>query len=131
MKRGKTGVVLFAHGSRVAEANDGVRALADKVRESGDFAFVEAAFLELATPDLARVVAGALRADIERVIVVPYFLTSGTHLRRDLPELIERERVSHPGVKLELADPLEGHPLLLALILDRIRAVPERAGVAP
>lgn len=128
MKSVKTGVVLFAHGSRVAEANDGVRALAGSVRKSGDFAFVEAAFLEMATPDLERAVKGAVAAGVERVIVVPYFLTSGTHLRRDLPELIERERVSHPGLSVELSEPLEGHPLLLAVVLDRIRAVPERAG---
>lgn len=130
MKSVKTGIVLFAHGSRVAEANDGVRTLADKVRGSGVFAFAGAAFLESATPDLAHAVADAVAAGIERVIVAPYFLTSGTHLRRDLPALIKRARVSHPGVAFDMAEPLEGHPLLLAVILDRIRTAPERAGVA-
>ncbi len=119
----KTGILLFAHGSRVEEANHGVHELARKVQESGGISYVRAAFLEMAQPDLHAAVAEAVRAGIERIIVIPYFLTLGVHLRRDLPELLARQKELYPTLEVEAGEPLEGHPLLPSLIVDRIRAV--------
>lgn len=120
--RNKTGILLFAHGSRVEEANRGVHDLARKVQEAGGVSYVRAAFLEIAQPDLAAAVAEAVRAGYERIVVIPYFLTLGIHLRRDLPELLAREKRLYPTLEIEAGAPLEGHPLLPSLILDRVRA---------
>ena len=120
--RNNTGVLLFAHGSRVEEANRGVHNLARKVQEAGELSYVRAAFLEMAQPDLAGGIAEAVRAGYERIVVIPYFLTLGIHLRRDLPELLAREKRLYPGLEIAAGAPLEGHPLLPSLILDRIRA---------
>ncbi|MGH9356668.1 MAG: sirohydrochlorin chelatase [Terriglobia bacterium] len=120
--RNKTGILLFAHGSRVEEANRGVHDLARKVQEAGEVSYVRAAFLEMARPDLAAAIAEAVRAGYERIVVIPYFLTLGIHLRRDFPELLARERRLYPAIEIEAGAPLEGHPLLPALILDQIRA---------
>ncbi|MGH9378066.1 MAG: sirohydrochlorin chelatase [Terriglobia bacterium] len=124
----KTGILLFAHGSRVEEANEGVRSLAQQVQQPGGFSYVRAAFLEMAEPDLRRAIAEAVAAGLDRIIVVPYFLTMGIHLRRDLPGLLARERASHPGVEFRVTEPLQGHPLLPTLLLDRIRAAAEKGG---
>ncbi|MGH9434774.1 MAG: sirohydrochlorin chelatase [Terriglobia bacterium] len=126
----KTGILLFAHGSRVESANAGVRVLAAQVRESGGLDYVEAAFLEMAQPDLPQAIADAVAAGLGRIIVAPYFLTMGTHLRRDLPELLARARVLHPSVEFQVSEPLEGHSLLPALLLERIRAVAGIGGAA-
>jgi sirohydrochlorin ferrochelatase len=116
-----TGVIIFAHGSRVEEANTGVRELAGQVQEAGRLDYVRAAFLELAQPDLATAVDEAVGAGRRRLIIVPYFLTMGVHLRRDLPALVAREKGRYPGVEIHVSDSLEGHPRLPAAILDRIR----------
>ncbi|MGH9377694.1 MAG: sirohydrochlorin chelatase [Terriglobia bacterium] len=118
-----SGIVLFAHGSRVEEANEGVRALAKQVQDSGGFTSVRAAFLELGQPDLRRAIADAVDAGLRRIIVVPYFLTLGVHLRRDLPELMAREREAHPNVEFIVSESLEGHPAMPSLVAERIRAV--------
>jgi sirohydrochlorin ferrochelatase len=47
-----TGFIVFAHGSRIESANQAVRDVANQVAESGPHV-VEAAFLELGTPDLS------------------------------------------------------------------------------
>jgi len=119
----KTGILLFAHGSRVEEANYGVHELTRKVQESSGVSYVRAAFLEMAQPDLSAAVAEAVRAGIERIIVIPYFLTLGVHLRRDLPDLLARQRERYPALQIDAGEPLEGHPLLPSLIVDRIRSV--------
>ena len=47
-----TGIVIFAHGSRIESANAAVRDVAQRLAESENYQ-VEPAFLELGKPDLA------------------------------------------------------------------------------
>ena len=84
----KTGIAIFAHGSSVASANDSVRAVAGLVARQGGFELVEAAFLEQGKPDLAEAVARLAARGASRILVVPYFLTLGLHLQRDLPRIV-------------------------------------------
>ena len=85
----KTGVVIFAHGSSVASANEAVRSVTRQVAESGGFELIDTAFLEAARPDLAESIAGLVNRGAARVVVAPYFLTLGIHLQRDLPRIVE------------------------------------------
>jgi sirohydrochlorin ferrochelatase len=48
----KRAILLIAHGSRVPEANDDLRWLADQLRERCADRAVEVAYLELAEPDI-------------------------------------------------------------------------------
>jgi sirohydrochlorin ferrochelatase len=124
----ETGVVLFAHGSRVEEANQGVRDLTQQVRDAGPYRSVFAAFLELAEPSLSAAVAQAVEAGLGRVIIIPYFLTEGTHLRRDLPKLVEPLRQKYPALGIDLGQSLDGHPQMPSIILGRVREVVEECG---
>ena len=125
-----TGILLFAHGSPVEEANRGVHALAAKIEAAGPYAFVRAAFLDGGQPDLAGGVSHAADAGIEQLIIIPYFLTVGLHLRRDLPRLIAAVREQHPGLKIHLGQSLEGHPLMPSLVLGRVEEVLQGEGVS-
>jgi sirohydrochlorin ferrochelatase len=116
-----TGIILFAHGSAVEEANRGVHELARKVAATGRYQYVRAAFLELGEPDLPSAIREAVHAELRRVVVIPYFLTLGVHLRRDLPRLIADAKQAFPDFEIEVGAPLEGHPLMPSLILDRVR----------
>lgn len=126
MLSNNTGVLLFAHGSRVEEANQGVHALARQVQALGPYSYVRAAFLELSQPDLGTAMAQAVEAGVRRVIVIPYFLTLGIHLRRDLPNLVAPQKQKYPGLQIDVGQPLEGHPLMQSIIFDRVREVVER-----
>jgi sirohydrochlorin ferrochelatase len=121
-----TAIILFAHGSRVEEANSGVCKLATQIEEAGGFSYVRAAFLEVAHPDLSTAINEAARAGRRRIIIIPYFLTMGVHLRRDLPKLAARERDRHPGLDILVGDSLEGHSQLVSIILDRIGDIEKR-----
>jgi sirohydrochlorin ferrochelatase len=113
---------VFAHGSSIASANEAVRAVARDMARRGDLDHVEAAFLEGGTPSLQDAV-GALAPRVDQVIVVPYFLTLGLHLQRDLPVLIEHARRLHPGVRIDVAAPLDQHPSMVDALLDRAREI--------
>ena len=115
-----TGYVVFAHGSSIESGNEAVRAVAAEMARRGGLERVVAAFLEGGTPDLI----GALETlakDVSRVVVVPYFLTLGLHLQRDLPRLIEKVKKAHPGVEIEVTPPLDQHPAMVDALLDRAR----------
>jgi sirohydrochlorin cobaltochelatase len=114
-----TALVLFAHGSPVESANEPVRVLARQAGEQGGFPFSIAAFLDGGEPDLSGAVRRAVSAGARRIVVVPFFLTMGLHLRRDVPRIATELRHVHPGVTIEVTEPLEGHPALLRAVLDR------------
>ncbi|MCX6620975.1 MAG: CbiX/SirB N-terminal domain-containing protein [Acidobacteria bacterium] len=122
----KTGLILFAHGSTVEPANEAVRRVTADVAWQGGLELAEAAFLESGVPDLSGAVRRLLERGARRIVVVPYFLTLGTHLQRDLPRLVAEARRVHDDLVIEVTAPLDGHPALVAIALDRFRqAAPE------
>ncbi|HWP34517.1 MAG TPA: CbiX/SirB N-terminal domain-containing protein [Thermodesulfobacteriota bacterium] len=127
----KAGVVLFAHGSRLAGANDHVRALAARLRAGGTFPICEAAFLELASPALPEAVAACVAQGAERVVVVPYFLALGRHVAEDLPALLDASRraLGPAGAHLpiEVTDFVGNHPVIVDVIRRLVEEGPRLA----
>jgi sirohydrochlorin ferrochelatase len=114
-----TGYVVFAHGSSVESANEAVRTVTGQLRHRGGYEAVETAFLEGGKPDLQDAVASLMSRGAETIVVIPYFLTLGLHLQRDLPRLIREIESSHPGLKISVTPPLDGHPAMIDALLDR------------
>ena len=79
-----TAVLLIAHGSRHEPANDDLHALAARFAAAGRYPIVEACFLELAEPDIAAGGGRCVARGAARVLMIPYFLSAGVHLLRDL-----------------------------------------------
>jgi sirohydrochlorin ferrochelatase len=119
----KTGIILFAHGSRVDAANDAVRAMASALARAGGFVQVQVAFLELGRPNLEEAVASVAEGGAARVVIVPYFLTLGLHMERDLPSLVKDISLKYNGLEISVTAPLDGHPALVDVLLDRVRNV--------
>jgi sirohydrochlorin ferrochelatase len=112
------GVIVFAHGSRVESANQAVRKVAADLARAGGFR-VEAAFLELGEPDIETAAARLVEAGVDCLTVVPYFLTLGLHMERDLPPLVEKISNRFHGLRVTVVPPLDGHPALVEALLDR------------
>lgn len=117
----KTGLIVFAHGSSVVTANQAVEKVAADMAVAGRYETYETAFLESARPDLKEAVARLTAKGVERIIVLPYFLTLGIHLKRDLPRIVDELALIHKGVEIKVTEPLDGHPALKEILLDRAR----------
>jgi sirohydrochlorin ferrochelatase len=115
----ETGVIVFAHGSRVAEANDAVKRVTGQFAQSSQNSLVEAAFLELSAPELSEAADNLIARGARRLIVLPYFLMPGIHLQRDLPALVAEIAARHPDVPVEVRPSLDGHPALVEILLAR------------
>ena len=116
----ETALLLIAHGSRQPEANADLHHVAEGLRRRGH-AVVEAAFLELVEPDIDEAGARCAARGAGRVVLLPYFLSAGVHVRRDLTAARDRLAVRFPGVEFRLAKPLGRHPLLLDVVAQRAR----------
>jgi len=117
----RTALLLMAHGSRQHEANTDLHELAEQMRRLGRYALVEAAFLELAEPSIETAARHCVAAGVGRVVMLPYFLCAGVHVRRDLQALRDRLANEHPQVEFRLAEPLGRHPLLRDIVAQRAR----------
>jgi sirohydrochlorin ferrochelatase len=122
------GYVVFGHGSSVESANDAVRAMAAELARRAGYEAVETAFLESGQPDLRGAVGRMADRGIGHVIVIPYFLTLGMHLQRDLPRLVEELRAVHAGMEIEVTPPLDGHPALIEALMGRAAAAEGKPG---
>ena len=118
-----TGFIVFGHGSRVESANQAVRDVAAELARFGDLPHVEPAFLELGQPDLAGAVKRLVSREVRKIVVLPYFLTLGTHLERDLPRLILDIALKYKDLDISSAPPLDGHPALTQILLDRAKGL--------
>ncbi|GAC1344021.1 MAG: CbiX/SirB N-terminal domain-containing protein [Isosphaeraceae bacterium] len=114
-------VLLIAHGSREPSANDDLKALALRLAGLEMYSIVEFCFLELAEPDIATGGSVCVSRGADRVLMIPYFLSSGIHLRRDLAQARDELSARFPAVDFRLAGALGPHRLLDQIVLERVR----------
>lgn len=96
-------MILFGHGARDPRWAEPFERLAVKLRTLTPEQPVSLAFLELMTPDLPSAVEKLASDGCDSVTVVPVFFGQGGHIRRDLPEVIDRCRTMFPSVGIHCA----------------------------
>lgn len=120
MTEKKTAILIMAHGSRLAEANDAAREIAAMVREMTGYEIVEVSFRELHLPNIQEGIDVCVAQGAQRILLIPYFLFVGAHVRHDLPEEIEEGMKRHPGVEMVMGPHLGVHRKLAEVVMERI-----------
>ncbi len=95
-----TGTILFAHGSRDPQWRVPFEGILKKMQTLSDSP-ASLAFLECMTPTLDQAIDDMVSAGIEQITVIPVFLAVGSHVRKDLPTLLETARLKHPNLVLQ------------------------------
>ncbi|MDA1013274.1 MAG: cobalamin biosynthesis protein CbiX [Planctomycetota bacterium] len=113
-------VLLIAHGSRRQEANADLDLVAEALRARGRFAIVECSYLEIAEPTIPQGAARCVERGATTVLLLPYFLSAGSHVTRDLEGYRADFEIAYPAVDFRLCAPLGVHPKMLEIIDDRI-----------
>lgn len=117
----QTAILLIAHGSRRVEANQELVDLASRLIGSLDYSIIEPSYLELAEPGIVEAGGICVAKGASRVLMVPYFLSAGVHIRRDLAEARDQLTEKYPEVSFVLGPPLGPHQLLDDLVSQRIK----------
>lgn len=108
------GLILFAHGARDPRWAGPFEAVADALRARRPDVQVRLAFLEFMGPSLPAAGAELVAAGCRRVAVLPMFLGTGGHVRKDLPLLMDQMRQAHPAVQFSLSPAVGEMPAMTA-----------------
>jgi len=106
------GLILFAHGARDPRWAAPFESVARQIRQQQPQLQLRLAYLELMVPSLQDAGAELCAAGCRQVDVLPMFLGTGGHLRKDLPPMIERLRELHPSVRWRLHEAVGEQPLV-------------------
>jgi sirohydrochlorin ferrochelatase len=122
----KEGIIILGHGSRREDANAEIRQFAQLLQEKNPKTDYQVAFLEFAEPSLNNAVAKLLQnSKLEKVIIMPLFLTMGTHIYRNIPDKILKIKADYPKIKFALAPHLGLDYRMMEIVQDRVKCAEE------
>ena len=114
----RTAVIILGHGSRNTGADEAIRKVVDGVKQTGSFAVVEHAFLQYVPPTPYEIIERCVGQNVDRMMIVPFFLQAGAHVTRDIPELIEKARKQHRNIEIMVTDYVGAHPLMAMIVKE-------------
>lgn len=124
-----TGVVLLARGSSDLGANGDMAKMARWLMEEGDHELVDLAFTGITFPRLERVVQRQVRLGMTQIVVLPYYLFTGTLIQR-----IERQMThlaqQYPQVRFAQGHYFGFQPEVFALLDQRVAELRSGGAVA-
>lgn len=117
-----TALILLSHGSRVDESNQEMLALADTMAgiDNIPFEHIRCAFLQFSRPTFEAVVDDLVREGLQRIVVFPLFLSSGSHVQVDVPEMIQGANRRYPQLQLRITPHLGGINGLAGFLLKSV-----------
>ncbi len=99
------GIVLFGHGARSPEWARPFHAIQDALRARSPQTPVALGFLEIMRPTLDEAIADLVGRGATHIVVVPIFLSTGSHIAKDLPLLVASAMDRNPGTSIDIALP--------------------------
>ncbi|OLN31682.1 sirohydrochlorin chelatase [Desulfosporosinus metallidurans] len=116
----KSEIILLGHGSRRAEANQGLLVVAEKVnRLLGQP--VTPAYMAHDHPSLPEAVEAKIQSGALRIIIMPLFLFRGIHVSVDIHEELREIREQHPNVEIIYTKELGADDGIASLATLRIK----------
>lgn len=113
------GVIVLGHGSRSKDAYDTFFNIVEKLREriGGE---VEGCFMELSQPNIPETIEKLYKKGVRNFTVLPYFLFTGMHIKKDIPEILEEQKKRFNDIKIEMAEPINYHNCLVDILMERL-----------
>jgi precorrin-8X/cobalt-precorrin-8 methylmutase len=124
-------ILLAGHGSPKQDANnlDHIASLLhEMIHPRCSENCVRVAYLQFARPDIMEAITACIQDGAKKVIVHPYFLSSGMHVTADIPGIIKQAGERYPGVEFVYTEALGVHNKMAQVVYERIHAA---AGMKP
>lgn len=115
------GIIILAHGSKAKGTNITLKNLIKEIKKRSGPAIIEPSYLQLCGPNLHLNVKKLVNKGCKKILVVPFFLFTGNHVGRDIPEEIEREAGLFKGVEFIYAKSIGNHPAICDIVMDCIK----------
>lgn len=115
-------LLLIGHGSRDPEGNQEFLEMVRQLRQKIPHQQIDAAFMELAEPDIKTVLDRYADPAPKIVWVLPVLFFAAGHSKVEIPEVIREARRRLPQVTFHYGAPLGLHPILLKIVDERVTA---------
>jgi len=118
-------IILIGHGSPKKDANNVEivgRLLHQVIHPNCSKGCVKAAYLQFAEPEIADTIKKCVEEGAKKIIIHPYFLSSGMHVTKDIPEIIKEAERQYPDREFIYTEPLGIHEKLVQVVVERIHA---------
>lgn len=112
------GILIIGHGSRIKEGNDAFEDLVRIIGEKESIP-VRGAHLSLSDPTIEDSVKKMHQEGIKEIIILPYFLFGGTHIRKHIPEKLKLLKEELGDIDFILTEPLANDPLVIQALIER------------
>lgn len=116
-------IILIGHGSPKTKANniDLVgKLLHDAVHPACGMDCVKVAYLQFASPNIMTTIKECVEGGASKIIVHPFFLSSGVHVTKDIPAMISEAKGMYPSIEFVCTEPLGVHEKLIQVVIERI-----------
>jgi sirohydrochlorin cobaltochelatase len=97
------GVILIAHGARDQRWLEPFIKMRAELEQKLRPRKIALSFMEFSRPSFAEAASELGREGVQRVLVVPIFLSGGGHVANDIPALVAAERARYPKIVFEVS----------------------------
>jgi sirohydrochlorin ferrochelatase len=116
-------ILVLAHGSREKQTQDTLEKITEMTKAQLPNSIIETAYMEFCDINLEKGLNILVEKGAKEIVVVPYFLFEGIHIREDIPGEIKEYLKKHPNVTVTMGKTLGADPRLADVLADRIREV--------
>jgi sirohydrochlorin ferrochelatase len=121
MAASMTGVLVVGHGSRQRDTEQTLEAVVEMTRAMLPGILIEIAYMEIGEKTIPAGLAALVAKDVDEIVVAPYFLFEGIHIRQDIPRILAEYRQAHPNIKMTMAGLFGADVRLAAILADRVK----------
>ena len=122
----KNAMIIIAHGSRSNDFVITFNKIVNSIKQlNNDFNFIKSASMEINKPTLEEVVLKLANQDVKNIVIVPYFLFKGIHLKKDISNKISKLEELYKEIEFKFAEPLGFDETIVNLLLKRAKEVLE------
>jgi sirohydrochlorin ferrochelatase len=116
----KRGLLLIDRGSREKEAKDELEFICNKIKQKGEYVFVDYCFLEVVPPFIEDGIKKSLSEKIDALTIVPYFLYPGKKVKAAVSQAIMFQ--AKTKVKFTITKPMSMHKTMVEITDSKIEA---------
>ena len=116
----KTGILLISHGSPREEANKAFAELTGRVAARLNSDIILPTYFSIKRPNIMDQVGKLVEQGIKHIIMLPYFLGNGQHIRADIPEQLDQCKEKYPEITMEFLPTLQGEPGVEDVLTERL-----------
>ncbi|MBI5676313.1 MAG: CbiX/SirB N-terminal domain-containing protein [Nitrospirae bacterium] len=121
-------IIIAAHGSPLKESG-GIAGVASTlhamIHPKCNKDCVRVGYLQFGKPSIEDAIRKAIKDGAAKIIIHPYFLSSGIHVTKSIPAIINEAKASYPDVKFIYTEPLGSDDALAEIVFKKIRAAKE------